>query len=302
MIAAGQAHRFQCRGGQGRRQGGGVDVGACGLGKVLDQVFATQHQRAGTAQRLAQGDQLQRHVVHAQAGVGDCATAIAEHAYAMRVVHVEQRLLQARDQRQRTQRCNIAVHAEDTIGGQHRRTLGCVLELAHGAFRIQVRVAAQARTGQPRGIEQAGVVELVLHADIVLFAQQRLLHRQVGGEATAEQQGARVTEPVGQFAFQRVVQRVVATDQMRGTGTGAIACGRILQRVDHAELLGQAEVVVAAEPGQPAPVNFQAHAITTGDRAPRAATALCIAQRALGLEAGGQVGAGHAGFRRRRGG
>ena len=158
-----------------------------------------------------------------------------------------------------------------------------------------MRIAAQAGTGQPRGIEQAGVVELVLHADIVLFAQQRLLNRQVGGEATAEQQRTRIAQPLGHFALQRFVHGVVTTDQVRGTGTGALACRGVLQRVDHAELLGQAQVVVAAEARQPLAVHFQAHAITTGDRAPRAATALGIAQGALGMEAGGQVGAGHGG-------
>ena len=82
---------------------------------------------------------------------------------------------------------------------------------------------------------------------------------------------------------------------MRGARAGAFACGRILQCVDHAELLGQAQVIVAAEAGQPLAVHLQADAITTADRAPRAATALGIAQGALGVEAGGQVGAGHGG-------
>ncbi len=170
-----------------------------------------------------------------------------------------------------------------------------MLELAHRAFGIQVRIAAQACPGQPRRIEQAGVVELVLHADVVLFAQQRLLHGQVGGEATAEQQCTRITQPLGHFAFQRVMQGVVAADQVRGAGTGAFARRCILQRIDHAELLGQAQVIIAAEASQPLAVHLQADAITTADRAPRAATALGIAQGALGVEAGGQVGAGHGG-------
>ena len=154
---------------------------------------------------------------------------------------------------------------------------------------------AQARTGQPRRIQEAGVVELVLHADITLFAQQCLLHGQVGGEATTEQQRARVAQPLRHFALQRVMQGVVAADQVRCTGAGAFACGGILQRVDHAELLGQAQIIIAAKAGQPLAVHFQADAITTVDRAPRAATALGIAQGALGVEAGGQVGAGHGG-------
>ncbi|KAG1218229.1 hypothetical protein G6F35_008486 [Rhizopus arrhizus] len=158
-----------------------------------------------------------------------------------------------------------------------------------------MRIAAQARAGKPGRIQQAGMVEPVLHAHIVLFAQQRLLHRQVGGEATAEQQRTRIAQPLGHLALQCIVHRVVATDQVRGTGTGAFACGRVLQRIDHAELLGQAQVIVAAEAGQPLAIHLQAHAITTADRASRAATPLGIAQGALGMKASGQVGAGHGG-------
>ncbi|KAF1012761.1 MAG: hypothetical protein GAK31_03978 [Stenotrophomonas maltophilia] len=175
-------------------------------------------------------------------------------------------------------------------------------QLAQCAFAVQVRVAAQARAGQPRGIDQAGVVELVLYADIVFFGQQGLLHGQVGGEATAEQQRTRVAEPLGHVALQRLVQCVVAADQVRCAGADAFACGCILQCIDHAELLGQAQVIVAAEAGQPAPVQFQADTIAALHRAAGTVAALGIAQGTLGKQAGGQIGAGHGGFRRRRGG
>ena len=47
------------------------------------------------------------------------------------------------------------------------------------------------------------------------------------------------------IAFTALMQGVVAADQMRGTRAGAFACGRSLQCVDHAELLGPAPVIVA---------------------------------------------------------
>jgi hypothetical protein len=100
------------------------------------------------------------------------------------------------------------------------------------------------------------VVEPVLHAG-VLVAEQRLHDREVGEVAAAEQQRARCTEPVGEFAFERVVRGMVAAHEMRGDATGAFARRAVLQGVDHRELLGEAEVVVAAESGQPVAVDFE---------------------------------------------
>ena len=55
------------------------------------------------------------------------------------------------------------------------------------ARQIQARLNPHP-AGQQRGIQQAGVVEPVLHADVAVFQQQGLLHRQVGQIAAAEQQ------------------------------------------------------------------------------------------------------------------
>ncbi|MCW0462723.1 hypothetical protein NB717_003791 [Xanthomonas sacchari] len=278
LVAPRQLDRRQRGRGLRRRQRGGVQIRPRGFGQMPDQRGIADHCGAVAAQCLAQGHQLQRNVVDTQPGLGDAAAPLrADHADAVRVVHVQQRLLGARHQRQRAQRGDVAVHAEHAIGGQHRRTVGGVLELAHRAFGIQMRIATQAAAGQAAGVEQAGVVEPVLHAHVLFLAQQRLLHRQVGDEAAAEQQRLRIAEPVGDLAFQRLVQRVVAAHQVRGGGAGALARGRVLQGGDHFELLRQAQVVVAAEAGQPAAVHFQAHAVAAADAAAHAQAPLRFA-------------------------
>src|SRR3546814_10626089 len=66
------------------------------------------------------------------------------------------------------------------------------------------------------------------------------------------------------------MHRVVATDQVRGGAADTLARGHVLQRVDHRELLRQAQVIVAAEVQQPAAVHFAAHAVAAGDGAPHA--------------------------------
>ncbi len=261
---------------------------------MLDHRLVAEHDRTAAAERLAECRQLQRHIVDAQAGLGHAAAAVfTDYADAVRVIDVQQRVLHARHQRQRPQRRDVAVHTEDAIGGQHRRAVGRVLELAQRAFGIQMRIAPQAATGQARSIQQAGVVEPVLHADIVFFAEQGLLHGEVGGKATAEQQRPRITEPVGHFLFQRFMQGMVAADQVRGGRAGAFARGGILQCADHAELLGKTQIVIAAEVGQPLTVHFQLHAIAPAHHAAHPQAPLRVAELALGLDAVVQVRTGH---------
>src|SRR3546814_2461477 len=70
-------------------------------------------------------------------------------------------MLRTRHQCERPQRGDVAVHAEDAVGGDHRRALGMPPQLPDRALDVAVRIAAQAATGQPRGVDQAGVVEPV---------------------------------------------------------------------------------------------------------------------------------------------
>ena len=86
---------------------------------------------------------------------------------------------------------------------------------------------------------------------------------------------------------------MVAADQMRRTGTGALACGGVLQCVGDFELLRQAQVVVAAELREPAALDLHPHAIAPVDGAARALARQGHALLALGEDAVVQVGACH---------
>ncbi len=98
---------------------------------------------------------------HAAAALG------ADHADAVRVVHVQQRVLRARQQRQVAQRRQVAVHAEDAVGGEHGRAFAARSSAgASPASTSRVRVALELAARQARAVDQAGVVELVLHAEI----------------------------------------------------------------------------------------------------------------------------------------
>ena len=63
------------------------------------------------------------------------------------------------------------------------------------------------------------------------------------------------------------VRGMMATHQVRRGRADTLARGSRLERGDHAELLGQSEVIIAAEAGQPAPIHFATHAIAMPDHA-----------------------------------
>ena len=266
VAFTGDAHRLS-RGRRLRgRQCGGVDVGSRGFREMGDEVGIADDRCTGAAQRLAEGDQAQWHVVAVQAsGIDAAATGIAHHANGMRIVDVQRGLTFACDPGKRAQRRDIAIHREHPVAGEQRRTIGMRGELASGGVGVGMRIALVRATRKPRGIDQRGMVELVLHARVAV-AQQCLHHGEVGHVAAAEQQGPRRLQPVGEFGFQRGVLRAVAADQVRG-GTAGTFASRIPQRGDHARMLRQAEVVIAAEVQQLASIDLATHAVAPRNRA-----------------------------------
>ena len=223
ILGARELHRRQRRRGLCRWQCRRVDVGTRGLREVLDQVGVANHGCAVPTESLAQRDQLQRNLVGSELRFGNAATAIGTHdADTMRVIDVQEGFLHARGQRKFAHRRDIAIHAEDAIGGEHRDAVAGLAQQAQRTAGIAMWIAAQLAASQARGVDQARVVEAVLHADVVV-AEQRLHHREVGHEAAAEQQGARRAEPVSKLLLQCLVHRVVAADQVRRHAAGAFA-------------------------------------------------------------------------------
>src|SRR5690606_37756034 len=110
----------------------------------------------------------------------------------------------------------------------------------------------------------------------------------------AEQQRAWHAQPLGDLALELLVKGVVPAHQVRGGGAGALAGSGVLQRGADLELRGQAQVVVAAEAGQPLPIHLQPYPVATGDDASPAQAALPGAKAVTALDAPEDVGAPHA--------
>jgi hypothetical protein len=129
-----------------------------------------------------------------------------------------------------------------------------------------VRVTLQFGAAELGAIEQAGVVELVLHAHVAA-RQQRLQRAEIGHVAGGEQQRALAPGPGGQRFFQFRVRGAVAADQVRRRAAHAFLARRPGERGDQLRVLRQAEVVVAAERQQALAAGFQPRAVGVVDRA-----------------------------------
>ena len=80
---------------------------------------------------------------------------------------------------------------------------------------------------------------------------------------------------------------------MRGAGTDAVTHRAVLRSRDHARMRGEAQVVVAAEVQDLAPVDDEPRALPRFDRAPAAVeagrVARCVSGRELGERARNQA-------------
>ena len=104
-----------------------------------------------------------------------------------------------------------------------------------GGIDIAMRIALERATRKSCGINQAGVVELVLHANITR-AEQGLHHREIRHEAAAEQQRTRHLQPIGKLTFQRCMRGGVAADQMRCSRARPMCLRAIAQRGHNARM------------------------------------------------------------------
>jgi hypothetical protein len=84
----------------------------------------------------------------------------------------------------------------------------------------------------------------------VVTADQRWDDSQIGHVAGREQQGAGKSRKRGELLFERGVRGEVATDQMRGAAADTPGAGAGAGGFDHGRVVGQAQVVIAAEADQ----------------------------------------------------
>ena len=283
-LALDQVERRDGGGDAGRRQAGRIDQRA---GAVADQI---DHRRRGAqitaigADRLRQRAHLQRDRNMRVARVTGAATA-ADHADAVRVVGHQPGVEIAGELVQLRQRREIAVHREHAVGDDQRMVVFGAMLAQQRAGMTDVIVAEAHDLGvrQLRAGEQAGVRQLVGQHQAVA-ADQRRDDAGIGEIAGAEHdRGLRLFE-AGEPALKLGVKRVIAGDQARGAGAGAVFFDRRDGGLLDGGMLGQVQIVVAGERQQPLAVALDPDAVLAhglGQSPPQVA-ALQVVELALG--------------------
>ena len=157
--------------------------------------------------------------------------------------------------RERRQRREVAVHGKHAVGcNQDARMLPAQLrEQRLDMARIGVSERGHAGACQPGAGPQAGMGELVDQHQI-LRARERGDDAEIGEVAGTEHAGGLRSLAARQPPLELGEQRMVAGHQPGRTGANAVQAQRRDRRLLDLGMMGQVEVVVAAERDQPAAV------------------------------------------------
>jgi hypothetical protein len=124
---------------------------------------------------------------------------------------------------------------------------------------VAMRIARKARAGGKSRVEQRCVIEPVLE-HVITASHQHGCHGQVRHVAGRKQQGTRTRNELRQFLFQRVVFGVVAAHKVRRAAAYPPSARSRAECRDDAWMIGETEVVVAAERDTLAPCDRDTHA------------------------------------------
>ena len=209
------------RQGQGRRHGGGVNVGTGFLHQVVREQAGAGDKGTAGADSFAQGPDQHRHVVFRQALGEHTAPALgAEHPDTMGVVDNQQSVVMAAEPGQFAQRRDIAIHTEHTVG-DHQFVARGVRQ--HGVQRrhIAVGVATNAGTTENAAVNDRRVIETV-GKNGVATTSERGNHAEIRHVTGRKKQRGLPAGKVCQPLFQAMVRVVMATHQV---GSGAAKTG-----------------------------------------------------------------------------
>jgi len=106
--------------------------------------------------------------------IHNAASALAQNAFAMSVIHQSHQVILFGNFHQLIQRRDIAIHGEDAIANDNAAPVGagCLLDFLLQIGRIAMGKTDDLSAGEARAIDNASVIELIREDDI-LFAHQR---------------------------------------------------------------------------------------------------------------------------------
>ena len=261
-----------CRRGKRRRHRGRVDVAAAALDQCLDQGLAARDEGAEDTERLAECAHQDRDIRGCKTGgLERAAAARAQHAEAMRIVDHEPCVMPAAHRGELAQGRDIAVHAEHAVGRDYRSGTGserlasgtpalCARKIGSEPLfqrgRVAMRITREAGAACESRVEQRGMIQPVLeHA--VAATGDRADHGEVGHVAGGEEERARTAGELRQRLFEQSMLAAMAAHQVRGAATDAPAPRGLDEGLGHPRMIGEPEIVVAAERGHVATVDTE---------------------------------------------
>ena len=150
----------------------------------LDEIARAANIAAQRADGFRECADLHVHAAVKTEVIDGAAPVAAQHAGSMGVVHHHDSAVFFCQLSQLRQRANVAVHGEDAVGDD-QLAAGLVLDLVQQLFGVGGVLVAEDLdfgAGEPRAVDDAGVVQLV-GDDEIFFAQQRRHRARIRREA-----------------------------------------------------------------------------------------------------------------------
>ena len=242
------------------RHGRAVDVGTCTLDHSLDEGAMRHHDSSRHSNCLAQSAHPDESLT-AQARMLQRAMSLrAKNAHTMGVIDHQPGIVTLGQSQQSGQIRDIPVHAEHGVG--HDQPDGRCGLLQHLLKPVEptMGIALHAGLCQQTPIDQGSMVELV-GKDHGLIVPQRRHECHVGHESAAEEQPPRFGNvsllPAGSTFLDGRMGLRMAAHQVRSPTAYPPAPGPFCHSLDQSRMLGQAEIVVAAEGEQRRLAPFQ---------------------------------------------
>ena len=177
------------------------------------------------------------------------AAGIAKEAGTVALVDVHHGVVLLRQRSDLVEFRDEAVHREgaigaDQLGARASRVGGLQLRFQIG--HVAIGIAEAFGLAQADAVDDRGVVQRVGDHGVFL-AQQRLEQATVGIEAGGVEDGVLGTEERGDLRLQLLVQILRAANEAHAGHAETVCVQRVLGRLDHLGVVGQAKVVVGTE-------------------------------------------------------
>ena len=242
VAQRGQRHRALRRG-NARRE----DERAGVVAGEVHHLRACGHVAAQAGQGLGEGAHVDVHFILQTVITGRAASAVAQHAKAVGVVHHDPRAILLRQAADLRQVRDVALHAEHAVGhDQAARSVRNLLELNFQLLHVLVAVGQHAAVAQAAAVVDGGVV-LAIADHVVAVAHDGRNDAQVALEAGGEGHHGLLVQEARQLGLQLQMHLQRAVQEAGARAARAVLLQRVQTRLDDLRVLRKSQIVVRAQ-------------------------------------------------------